>query len=224
MSYTIKGTEASLLKGQSDLATPAQTTTTGSVLGGLVGGLASGVGAYYGAACFAGRTPVITGHGWDNIDDIEVGEMVMSYDFDEHIAVPAKVINVSRDKISDDDYYVIELPFEFVDGHAIIWFGSHHSREIITTASQPFVTATGLVKACDLKDGDKILTMGRVLEEEPFEPYHVFDKECSSCGKFVPITKITKTEGKCYVYDLTVEGSNTYFAGGCLALGGGSNK
>ncbi|MDR2917872.1 MAG: DUF4280 domain-containing protein [Tannerella sp.] len=91
-------------------------------------------------ACFPAGTPIHTEHGIKNIEEVEVGDMVWSYD-ETTGNTGLKAVTYKVERGSD---HTIEL---------------HTDSEIIeTTAQHPFFTAEGWKDASDLKEGDKILT------------------------------------------------------------------
>ena len=130
-----------MYNGRYSVATPGQTTTTGSVLGGLVSGLASGIGAFYGA-CFDGDSKISLADGSVILlKDVKEGDKVMSYGFDEE-TVDAVVLKVKNPTISLDEYINV-----YVD----------KCDYITTTSTQPFYSLRGIVFANEINDGDCLL-------------------------------------------------------------------
>lgn len=127
------------------IATPAQTTTTGSVLGGLLTGVGTGLGiAATGgssAACFNAGTIISMADGSDKyIEDVVPGDKILSYDFAKKDTVDAVVKAVSKPVLSNDQYIEIDC--------GDCW--------IKTTAKQPFFAEHGFVFADALVIGDKL--------------------------------------------------------------------
>ena len=168
-----------MYNGRYNLATPATTTTSGDGFGSILGGLIS-AGATV-AACFIADTLIRVPNDIKHICDIKVGDTVLSVDENLDI-VERTVLAISSPKFSSDSYYYMEC----------------NGRNIVTTASQPFVCV------------DKICTVDELCEGDILVCFN---------GKF-KIDFIASIKDKELVYDITVDGNNTYFANNCLVVGG----
>ena len=90
-------------------------------------------------ACFPAGTPIHTETGLKNIEDIEVGELIWSYDEETETISLQPVVDI----IENETDHTVEL---------------YISNEVIeTTASHPFYTEEGWKDASELNEEDKVL-------------------------------------------------------------------
>jgi intein/homing endonuclease len=161
------------------VATPAQSyVTQNSSNGGFFGGLVGGVA---GAFCFVAGTIIATPFGGINIEDIKAGDIVYTLDMNDNI-IEGKVAWVQEPIISGDDYITIATD----------------KGSVKTTASQPFLSENGFIRADNISIGDKLVV--------------IWDNVAT-------VEKIIIHDEKEVVYDLSVEGRNIYFADGFAVEG-----
>jgi hypothetical protein len=162
-------------------ATPTTTTTqsmSGGGDGGFLGGLLSGAGAYF---CFVAGTKIATPYGAINIEDIKEGDTVYTLGMEDNI-IEEKVTFVAEPAISDDVYLTIVTD----------------KGSVTTTASQPFLSENGFIRADNINIGDKLVVIW---------------------NNVAIVEKIVTLTEKELVYDLSVAGKNIYFADGFAVEG-----
>ena len=93
--------------------------------------------------CFPASALVLTPQGWKEMGKVEVGSIVISYDYVSGKAYPREVMKK------------LEHP------HTTIWEVklSLQSKPILTTSHHRFLTQRGWVQTRQLKSGDEILTV-----------------------------------------------------------------
>ena len=110
--------------------------------GFMTGGITAGLGNVVkpGSFCFIAGTKVLTDHGHKNIEDIEVGDLVLAYDEETGETAYKPVVQLFRN--TTKEWYHIQAADE----------------EIICTGEHPFyVIGKGFIKASELKCRDKLL-------------------------------------------------------------------
>ena len=117
----------------------------GFMWGGITAGLSNVVKP--GSFCFIAGTQVLTDHGHKNIEDIEVGDLVLAYDEETGETAYKPVVQLFRN--TTKEWYHIQAADE----------------EIICTGEHPFyVIGKGFIKASELNCRDKLLNAhGAVL-------------------------------------------------------------
>ena len=110
----------------------------GFMWGGITAGLSNVVKP--GSFCFIAGTKVLTDHGHKNIEDIEVGDLVLAYDEETGETAYKPVVQLFRN--TTKEWYHIQAADE----------------KIICTGEHPFyVIGKGFIKACELNCRDKLL-------------------------------------------------------------------
>lgn len=148
---------------------------------GFFGGLASGIGSFM--ACFVAGTKIATPDGEINIEDVKIGDKVLSFD-DELNCVEEEVTWIQEPMISPDNY----LTITFDDG-----------TELTTTDTQNFYIMFGTIPAGKLQPGYFVVDMS--LFKEVVKIDMVSNK--------VPVYDLSTTGANMYFANgLAVEGRN----------------
>lgn len=117
------------------------TTGTGASTGGT-GTTAPPPGGGGGPLCFPAGTLVRTPHGLREIETLEVGDEVYSFDFDAHEQITARVAKTFAHAAEDCTSLILI------------------NEEVLATPEHPFHTERGWVNAGDLQIGDRVTVLG----------------------------------------------------------------
>ena len=176
--------------------------------GFMTGGITAGLGNVVkpGSFCFIAGTKVLTDHGHKNIEDIEVGDLVLAYDEETGETAYKPVVTLFRNTTkewctvfvrgNDGELYEITS----TPGHKYFVPGNKVRKD---SRALEHASYAGLsekwVSACDLKHGDKVLLSDGTLCEV----------EGVSCKKlFAPET----------TYNLEVADFHTYYVSDACVL------
>ena len=176
--------------------------------GFMTGGITAGLGNVVkpGNFCFIAGTKVLTDHGHKNIEDIEVGDLVLAYDEETGEIAYKPVVQLFRNttkewctvsvRVNDGELYEITS----TPGHKYFVPGNRVRKD---SRALEHASYAGLsekwVSACDLKRGDKVLLSDGTLCEV----------EGVSCKKLsVPET----------TYNLEVADFHTYYVSDACVL------
>ena len=140
----------------------------------MTGGITAGLGNVVkpGSFCFIAGTKVLTDHGHKNIEDIEVGDLVLAYDEETGETVYKPVVTLFRNttkewctvsvRVNDGELYEITS----TPGHKYFVPGNRVRKD---SRALEHASYAGLsekwVSACDLKRGDKVLLSDGTLCE-----------------------------------------------------------
>ena len=176
--------------------------------GFMTGGITAGLGNVVkpGSFCFIAGTKVLTDHGHKNIEDIEVGDLVLAYDEETGETAYKPVVQLFRNTTKEwctvsvrgnngELYEITSTP-----GHKYFVPGNRVRKD---SRALEHASYAGLsekwVSACDLKRGDKVLLSDGTLCEV----------EGVSCKKLsAPET----------TYNLEVADFHTYYVADCNVL------
>lgn len=144
--------------------------------------------------CFPAGTPIITKEGYKNIEDIKVGDYVLSFNHKTHQTEYKKVKHL------------------FVKTSSMLNKICFNDKMLIATHNHPIYTQRGYVAAEDLKYGDYALQSvweanneKRILIWSMVESVQSYEQSNSQgCS------------GSCTVYNFEVEDNNNYFANDIL--------
>ncbi len=142
--------------------------------GFMTGGITAGLGNVVkpGSFCFIAGTKVLTDHGHKNIEDIEVGDLVLAYDEETGETAYKPVVTLFRNttkewctvsvRVNDGELYEITS----TPGHKYFVPGNRVRKD---SRALEHASYAGLsekwVSACDLKRGDKVLLSDGTLCE-----------------------------------------------------------
>lgn len=157
--------------------------------------------------CFAENTQIMMDDDTKKIQDIKVGDVVLSYDKSIDQFVQNKVIKIHESTLADYSEVCKDLGYEEVG-----FFGINHS-DVRFTPSHPFLTKRGWAAISPVKDQEPFLS-----EQTEVLTLERGDEVMEDDGNWITIDEITFYPAleSSKIYDFSVENTKTYIANGFI--------